>query len=45
MAKTLLDIIPVGPDDRVISYLPLSHIAEQVVYMVERESIRHRFQG
>ena len=31
MAATLIDIIPVGPADRVISYLPLSHIAEQIV--------------
>ncbi len=30
MAKTLIDLIPVGPEDRVISYLPLSHIAEQI---------------
>lgn len=34
MAKTLIDIIPVGPEDRVISYLPLSHIAEQVVSLL-----------
>jgi long-chain acyl-CoA synthetase len=34
MARTLIDIIPVGPDDRVISYLPLSHIAEQVVSLL-----------
>jgi long-chain acyl-CoA synthetase len=31
MAATLIDLIPVGPADRVISYLPLSHIAEQIV--------------
>jgi long-chain acyl-CoA synthetase len=30
-AVTLIDIIPVTPADRVISYLPLSHIAEQIV--------------
>jgi long-chain acyl-CoA synthetase len=34
MATTLIDIVPVGPDDRVISYLPLSHIAEQVVTLL-----------
>jgi long-chain acyl-CoA synthetase len=34
MAKTLIDIIPVGPGDRVISYLPLSHIAEQIVTLL-----------
>lgn len=34
MATTLIDIIPVGPEDRVISYLPLSHIAEQVVSLL-----------
>jgi long-chain acyl-CoA synthetase len=34
MAKTLIDIIPVGAEDRVISYLPLSHIAEQVVSLL-----------
>ena len=31
MAVTLIDLIPVTPADRVISYLPLSHIAEQIV--------------
>ncbi|MFV1971500.1 MAG: long-chain fatty acid--CoA ligase [Acidimicrobiia bacterium] len=31
MAKTSIDIIPVGPEDRAISYLPLSHIAEQIL--------------
>ncbi len=31
LAETLIDIIPVGIEDRMISYLPLSHIAEQVV--------------
>ena len=31
MAATLIDLIPVGPADRVVSYLPLSHIAEQIV--------------
>jgi long-chain acyl-CoA synthetase len=31
MAATLIDLVPVGPADRVISYLPLSHIAEQIV--------------
>jgi long-chain acyl-CoA synthetase len=31
LARTLIDIIPVGPADRAISYLPLSHIAEQVI--------------
>jgi long-chain acyl-CoA synthetase len=31
MAVTLISIIPVTPADRVISYLPLSHIAEQIV--------------
>ena len=30
-AVTLIDLIPVTPADRVISYLPLSHIAEQIV--------------
>jgi long-chain acyl-CoA synthetase len=34
MAATLIDIIPVGLEDRVISYLPLSHIAEQVVSLL-----------
>ncbi len=34
MATTLIDIIPVGPGDRMISYLPLSHIAEQVVTLL-----------
>jgi len=31
VARSAIDIVPVGPDDRVISYLPLSHIAEQVM--------------
>lgn len=31
MAKSLMEIVKVGPEDRVISYLPLSHIAEQIV--------------
>ena len=30
MARTLIDLIPVGPGDRTVSYLPLSHIAEQI---------------
>ena len=30
MAVTLIDLIPMSPADRVISYLPLSHIAEQI---------------
>jgi long-chain acyl-CoA synthetase len=30
-AVTLIDLIPVTPADRVVSYLPLSHIAEQIV--------------
>ena len=30
MAVTLIDLIPMTPADRVISYLPLSHIAEQI---------------
>lgn len=34
MAATLIDVIPVGLEDRVISYLPLSHIAEQVVSLL-----------
>ncbi len=34
MARVLIDIIPVGPEDRVISYLPLSHIAEQVITLI-----------
>ncbi|NIA26043.1 MAG: AMP-binding protein [Gammaproteobacteria bacterium] len=34
IARVLIDIIPVGPDDRVISYLPLSHIAEQVITLL-----------
>jgi long-chain acyl-CoA synthetase len=29
-ATTLIDLIPMSPRDRVISYLPLSHIAEQI---------------
>ena len=29
-AVTLIDLIPMSPRDRVISYLPLSHIAEQI---------------
>lgn len=29
-ARTLIDIIPMGGRDRVVSYLPLSHIAEQI---------------
>ena len=31
VARSAIDIIPVGSEDRVISYLPLSHIAEQVI--------------
>ncbi|NOY55928.1 MAG: long-chain fatty acid--CoA ligase [Actinobacteria bacterium] len=34
MARVLIDIVPVGPEDRVISYLPLSHIAEQVITLI-----------
>ena len=34
MARTLIDIFPVGPEDRVISYLPLSHIAEQIMTLL-----------
>ncbi len=34
MAAALTDIIAVGPADRVISYLPLSHIAEQIVSLL-----------
>jgi long-chain acyl-CoA synthetase len=34
MAAALTDIIAVGPADRVISYLPLSHIAEQLVSLL-----------
>ena len=31
IAEKAQEILPVGPGDRLISYLPLSHIAEQVV--------------
>jgi len=31
MASTLVDIFDAGPEDRTVSYLPLSHIAEQVM--------------
>jgi long-subunit acyl-CoA synthetase (AMP-forming) len=31
IAEKAREILPVGPQDRLISYLPLSHIAEQVV--------------
>jgi long-subunit acyl-CoA synthetase (AMP-forming) len=31
IAEKAQEILPVGPTDRLISYLPLSHIAEQVV--------------
>jgi long-subunit acyl-CoA synthetase (AMP-forming) len=31
IARKAQEILPVGADDRLISYLPLSHIAEQVV--------------
>jgi long-subunit acyl-CoA synthetase (AMP-forming) len=31
IARRAVELIDVGPDDRLISYLPLSHIAEQVV--------------
>lgn len=34
MATTVMGLIPVGPDDRAISYLPLSHIAEQIVSLL-----------
>jgi long-subunit acyl-CoA synthetase (AMP-forming) len=34
IAERAQEILPVGPDDRLISYLPLSHIAEQVVSFV-----------
>lgn len=30
-ARAVLETVKVGPDDRMVSYLPLSHIAEQVV--------------
>jgi long-subunit acyl-CoA synthetase (AMP-forming) len=31
IAERAREILPVGPDDRLISYLPLSHVAEQCV--------------
>ncbi len=34
IATSIVDIVPVGPEDRVISYLPLSHIAEQVITLL-----------
>jgi long-subunit acyl-CoA synthetase (AMP-forming) len=34
IAERAQEILPVGPDDRLISYLPLSHIAEQVVSFI-----------
>ncbi|MCM2317269.1 MAG: AMP-binding protein, partial [Thermoanaerobaculia bacterium] len=30
-AEAIAQVLGVGPDDRVVSYLPLSHVAEQVV--------------
>ena len=39
---TLLhDVISVGPDDRMLSYLPLAHVAERLV--VENQSTYHGF--
>ena len=34
IAEKAQEILPVGPEDRLISYLPLSHIAEQVVSFI-----------
>jgi long-subunit acyl-CoA synthetase (AMP-forming) len=31
IAEKIQELVPIGPDDRLLSYLPLSHIAEQVV--------------
>ena len=31
IAEKIQELVPIGPGDRLISYLPLSHIAEQVV--------------
>jgi long-subunit acyl-CoA synthetase (AMP-forming) len=31
IAEKIQELVPIGPDDSLISYLPLSHIAEQVV--------------
>ena len=36
------DVISVGPDDRMLSYLPLAHVAERLV--VENQSTYHGFQ-
>jgi len=34
IAEKAQELLPVGPSDRLISYLPLSHIAEQVVSLL-----------
>jgi long-chain acyl-CoA synthetase len=31
IAEKIQELVPIGPDDSLLSYLPLSHIAEQVV--------------
>lgn len=31
IAEKIQELVPIGPEDRLLSYLPLSHIAEQVV--------------